>query len=213
MASSRAEVKSYRVFGIPGSLRRGSFNRSLLRSAEELAPANVVFDTFDGLGGIPPCSQDLEGGLTPAAVVDLRARIGRADAVLVATPEYNSSMPGVLKNMLDWASRPAGESVLAGKPAAVLGASPGRYGAVWAQADARKVLTAIGANVLDAEFPFPRVHEKFDERRNLVDEPVRDELRALVSSLLDLVAEPAPAELAESAAYSLECQQLAAQSG
>jgi chromate reductase, NAD(P)H dehydrogenase (quinone) len=212
MASARAEVESYRVFGIAGSLRRGSFNRSLLRSAEELAPANVVFDTFEGLGGIPPFSPDLEGGLTPAAVVDLRDRIVRADAVLVATPEYNSSMPGVLKNALDWASRPAGESVLAGKPAAVFGASPGRYGAVWAQADARKVLTAIGANVLDAEFPVARVQEKFDERRNLVDQPVRDELRALVSSLLDLVVEPAPAELAESAAYSLECQRLAAQS-
>ncbi len=193
------------VFGIAGSLRGRSFNRLLLRCAEALAPANVAFDIFDGLGEVPPFNQDAEGEVTPA-VVDLRDRISRADAVLVATPEYNSSLPGVLKNALDWASRPPGNSVLAEKPVAVIGASPGRFGAVRAQADARKVLTAIGANVLDAELPVARAHEKFDEGQNLVDDTVRRELQALLTSLLDLVVAPAPAELAESAAYSQECQ-------
>ena len=109
----------------------------------------LAIDHFlDGLGDLPHFSQELEGERTPASVEALRRRIAAADALLIATPEYNSAMPGVLKNGLDWASRPSGESVLAAKPAAVLGASPGRFGAVRAQADVRTVLTAIGAEVL-----------------------------------------------------------------
>ena len=138
-----------KVLAIPGSLRGDSFNARLLHRLVELAPPELVFiDHFlDGLGDLPHFSQELEGERTPASVEALRRRIAAADALLIATPEYNSAMPGVLKNGLDWASRPSGESVLAAKPAAVLGASPGRFGAVRAQADVRTVLTAIGAEV------------------------------------------------------------------
>ena len=201
------------VLGIAGSFRHGSLNRLLLRCAEALSPDGVVFDLYDGLEAVPHFSEDLEGDRTPASVRELRARIGRADAVLVATPEYNGSVPGVLKNGLDWASRPVGASVLADKPAAVVGASPGRFGAQRAQADVRKVLTAIGAGVLDQELPVARAHEVLDERAKVLDAEVERRLAALVASLVDVAVGPVPAELADSTAYSRECQQLTAARG
>jgi chromate reductase len=152
-----------RVLGISGSLRRDSYNSALLRAAAERLPGEVDFATFERLAEIPAYDGDLEeSGETPAAVGDLRAAMREADAVLIATPEYNSSIPGALKNALDWASRPAGESALMGTPAAVIGASTGMFGAVWAQAETRKVLGALGGRVLEREFPFARAQDAYE---------------------------------------------------
>jgi chromate reductase len=180
-----------RVLAIPGSLRRASHNRALLRAAAELAPAGVEIELYDGLAGVPPFNEDDEGPATPAAVLDLRARIGAADAILIATPEYNSSVPGVLKNALDWASRPYGVSALVGRPAAVMGASPSPFGATWAQAELRKVLAASGALVLDRELAIGRVGERFDAGGALVDEDARERLIEHLEALAAIVREPA----------------------
>jgi len=146
-----------RVLGISGSLRRDSHNTSLLRHAGELFEAEgAEFELYDVLKDIPPYDQDEhEAGERPA-VTHLKERIAAAHAVLFATPEYNHSIPGQLKNALDWASRPFPDSSLKGKPAAVVGASQGLFGALWAQADLRKVLTTIGAKVVDREPPSAR---------------------------------------------------------
>ena len=197
---------SFSIFGISGSFRGTSFNSMLMRRAVALAPEDIEFDLFADIGEIPHFSQDREGEMTPAVVDDFRARIEAADAILVATPEYNGSMPGVLKNALDWASRPAGESVLAGKPAAVLGASPGRFGASRAQADVRKVLTAIGAEVVDQELPIARVQEVFDEQGAVIDEGSELRIAAHVALLVEFAGGPTPDEPKELATYSLECQ-------
>ena len=152
-----------RVLGISGSLRRDSYNSALLRAAAERLPGGVEFVRFERLAEIPPYDGDVEENTeTPEAVVALRAAMREADAVLIATPEYNTSIPGVLKNALDWASRPAGESALMGTPAAVIGASIGMFGAVWSQAETRKVLGALGGRVLEREFPFPRVQDSYE---------------------------------------------------
>jgi len=199
--------ESFTILGIPGSLREGSFNRRLLRRAAAHAAQGVGFDVFEELGELPHYSQELEGDRAPEPVRDLRARIAGADALLVATPEYNGSMPGVLKNALDWASRPSGESVLAGKPAGVIGASPGRFGAQRAQADVRKVLNSIGAAVLDRELPVARAHEAFEESGGLSDPALERYLAAFVAALVEHAGVPLAAESAE-AAYSRECQRL-----
>jgi chromate reductase len=148
-----------RVLGISGSLRRDSLNGALLRAAAERLPAGAELVTFERLAEIPPFSEDAEAGPAPGAVRELREAIRGADAVLIATPEYNHSLPGQLKNALDWASRPAGQSALSGKPAAVVGASTGMFGAVWAQAELRKVLGAMGGRVVEAELPVGRAGE------------------------------------------------------
>ena len=142
-----------RVLGISGSLRDDSHNSALLRAAAERLPAGAELVPFERLGEIPPYDEDAEVASVPAVVRDLREAIRDADAVLIATPEYNHSIPGQLKNALDWASRPAGKSALNGKPAATIGASTGMFGAVWAQAELRKVLGAMGGRVLEAELP------------------------------------------------------------
>lgn len=142
-----------RVLGISGSLRSGSLNSALLRAAAERLPAGTELVEFERLGEIPPYDEDVELEATPAVVEELREAVRSADAVLIATPEYNHSIPGQLKNALDWVSRPAGKSALNGKPAAVIGASTGMFGAVWAQAELRKVLGAMGGRVIEAELP------------------------------------------------------------
>lgn len=142
-----------RVLGISGSLRRGSLNSALLRAAAERLPAGAELVEFEGLGEVPPYDEDVEMEATPVVVEELREAVRGADAVLIATPEYNRSIPGQLKNALDWVSRPAGKSALNGKPAAVIGASPGMFGAVWAQAELRKVLGAMGGRVVEDEMP------------------------------------------------------------
>lgn len=150
-----------RVLGITGSLRRDSYNHALLREAAERLPVGAELVEFEHLREIPPYDADLETDETPAAVAELRQAMREADAVIVVTPEYNHSIPGVLKNALDWASRPAGQSALNGKPAAVVGASTGMFGAVWAQAETRKVLGALGGRVVEAELPVARAADLY----------------------------------------------------
>ena len=150
-----------KVLGLSGSLRAGSHNSRLLRAAAELLPEGAELVEFDGLKAIPPFDEDDEAS-GHEAVDALRAAIVEADVVLLATPEYNHSIPGQLKNALDWISRPIAESPLRGKPAAVVGTSTGLFGAVWAQAEARKVLAALGADVLDRELPIGLADDAFD---------------------------------------------------
>jgi chromate reductase len=180
-----------RVLGISGSLRDDSYNTRLLRAAATELPPGSSFVLFEELAAVPPYSEDLDaGGVAPGAAA-LRAAIAQADAVLIATPEYNSSLPGQLKNALDWASRPLATSVLRAKPAAVVGASTGVFGAVWAQADARKVLAAMGARVLDHELPVGTAHEAFAPDGSLHDAGLRELLADVVTALVDAARERA----------------------
>jgi chromate reductase len=174
------------VLGISGSLRSGSYNTQLLRTAAELAPSGVHLELWEGLGEIPPYDADDDVEPAPAAVARMRATVARADAVLVATPEYNSSVPGQLKNALDWLSRPLQTNPLRNKPVAVVGSSTGMFGAVWAQAELRKVLAAIGARVVEAELPVGRAATVFAEGR-LVDGELRARLAEIVEQLADEV--------------------------
>ena len=133
-----------RVLAISGSLRDASHNTRLLRVAARLAPPSAEVELFNGLKDVPPYDEDDDVDPEPQPVARLRQAIAEADALLIATPEYNSSLPGQLKNALDWASRPFADNVLRNKPIAVIGASTGVFGAVWAQAEARKVLASTG---------------------------------------------------------------------
>jgi chromate reductase, NAD(P)H dehydrogenase (quinone) len=152
-----------RVLCISGSLRRWSYNRVLLRLAQEHAPDHVGIRIWNGLEQIPPFNEDLEqAGRIPAAVTEFRQSIRHADALLIATPEYNRSIPGQLKNALDWASRPLGLSELLGKPVAVTGASSSPFGAISAQAELRKVLSACGARTLDVSLAVGNAQERLD---------------------------------------------------
>ena len=141
-----------RILGLSGSLRRGSHNRRLLRAASALLPPGVELVEWDGIAGIPAFDEDLET-TPPEPVLEFFRAIEEADALLIATPEYNASLPGALKNALDWASRPFPNNVLRHKPAAVVGASTGLFGAVWAQAEVRKVLKASGAHPVESGPP------------------------------------------------------------
>jgi chromate reductase len=173
-----------RILGISGSLRRESHNRRLLLEAAELLPAGVEFELFDGLRELPPYDEDDDTEHAHDAVARLREAIADADAVLIATPEYNSSVPGVLKNAVDWASRPRGSASLAGKPVAVIGASTGSFGGVWAQADLRRILGTAGARVIENELAVPRAHERLEEHGRLVHDDHRDALAALIDAFL-----------------------------
>ncbi len=174
-----------RVLGISGSLRRDSHNTRLLRAAGELIrKQGAEFEVFDGLKAIPPYDEDDDVEDGPAAVARLRRAIAGADALLFATPEYNSSIPGVLKNAVDWASRPLVTNSLRNKPVAVIGASTGMFGAVWAQAELRKVLGAAGARVTDVELAVGHAHEHLDADGRLADAVQEEALRDSVSVLL-----------------------------
>jgi chromate reductase len=188
-----------RVLGISGSLRRDSYNSGLLRAAADLLPSGAELEVFDGLKAIPPYDADDDVHPAPRAVAALREAIADADAVLVATPEYNASIPGVLKNALDWASRPHATNPLRGKPAAVVGASTGMFGAVWAQAETRKILSTIGARVLDHELPVPESDERFDAAGELRDAEVQEQLAEILGALVE-AAEIRAAGLAARAA-------------
>src|SRR3954447_154561 len=172
-----------KVLAISGSLRHGSYNTMVLRAAQELFPNDVEFELYDGLKEIPAYDEDDDGPDAPVAAERFRSALAGADAVLFATPEYNSSVPGQLKNALDWASRPIATNVLRNKPVAVVGASSGAFGAVWAQAELRKVLAAIGARVVDGEVPFRHAHQRFDSEGNLLDDQLREQLGEVVESL------------------------------
>jgi chromate reductase len=173
-----------RVLAISGSLRRGSLNTALLRTAAERLPARAELVPFERLGEVPPFSEDAELGPAPDAVQALREAIRAADAVLIATPEYNHSLPGQLKNALDWASRPAGRSALNGKPAAAIGASKSMFGGVWAQAELRKVLAAMGGRVIEAELPVSRAHEMLVGDRLELEPPQAEQLEEILAELV-----------------------------
>jgi chromate reductase len=155
----------------------------LLRAAAEAAGPDVEFELYDGLKQIPPYDEDDDVHPRPASVARLNDAIAKADAVLFSTPEYNSSIPGQLKNAIDWVSRPVATNALRNKPVAVVGASTGGFGAVWAQAELRKVLSALGARVLDVELPVPHAHTRFEEG-GLTD----DEIRAALEDVLEALA-------------------------
>jgi len=165
-----------RILAISGSLRRGSHNTLLLRAAEEVLSPGDELVLWDGLRELPPYDEDDDVDPAPVAVTSLRAAVAEADAVLISTPEYNSSLPGALKNALDWASRPFATNVFRNKPVAVIGASVGMFGAVWAQAELRKVLGTMGARVAEVEVAVGRAGEKFDADGRLVDDEVREQL-------------------------------------
>ena len=176
-----------RVLGICGSLRNGSYNRLLLRAAARELPQCIEFALHDGLGEIPPYNEDAEEP-APLGVRLLREAIADADALLIATPEYNASIPGVLKNALDWASRPFPDNCLRGKPVAVIGASTSVFGAIWAQAELRKVLRTIGARALEAELPVAAAHDAFDDHGRLRQPALA---AALAATVCDLLEQPA----------------------
>lgn len=200
-----------RIVGLAGSLRTGSFNRQLLTAVASELTTYVTLEVWDGLEGVPPFNEDLEGGPTPVAVAELRGVIKDADGVLISTPEYNGSIPGQLKNALDWASRPRGAAVLEGKPVATLSASPSRRGGVGAQEDLRKVLGVIGAEIRGEEIVVPHIHEQFDERGGLVDHELRSRLNSTMGALTGLaVAANAPEELPMAASQPQALQALAA---
>jgi chromate reductase, NAD(P)H dehydrogenase (quinone) len=179
-----------KVLGISGSLRHDSHNSALLRAAAERLPAGAELIPFERLAEIPPYDEDVEMAGVPAVVEELREAIRDADAVLIATPEYNHSIPGQLKNALDWASRPAGKSALNGKPAATIGASTGMFGAVWAQAELRKVLGAMGGRVLEAELPVAHAADLRDGPHLKLEPNQSEQLREILSELI-AAAEPA----------------------
>ncbi len=173
-----------KVLAISGSLRPQSYNTKLLRAAEELLPSVAEFELWDGVKSVPPYDEVDDVQPAPPAVASLRDAIAGADAVLFATPEYNASVPGQLKNALDWASRPLATNSLRNKPVAVVGASTGAFGAVWAQAELRKVLATIGARVVEGDVAVGHAPTRFDEHGALVDEDLREQLFEVVEALL-----------------------------
>ena len=185
-----------RILAVSGSLRADSHNTSLLRAAAEAAPEGVEVELWSGIGDLPSYDQDLEGTDLPDAVHRLREDWAAADAILFATPEYNGSVPGGLKNAIDWASRPVRQSALTNKNVAVIGASTGQFGAMWAQADLRKILGVTGARVVGDELPVTRAHEKIDAEGRLLDGELFERLRLLLETLAH---EAAPAAAAAAA--------------
>jgi chromate reductase, NAD(P)H dehydrogenase (quinone) len=179
------------LLGVPGSLRRGSHNRMLLAAAAAQLPASVTLRVYDELADVPPYSEDAP---TPEAVRRLRAAISDAGGLLFATPEYNGSIPGQLKNALDWASRPFPDNALRGRPAAVIGASTGLFGAVWAQAELRKVLRTAGADVLDDELPVGLADTAFAADGTLADPALDAALGGVLDRLLQRARVPADAQ-------------------
>lgn len=180
-----------RILGISGSLRRGSHNTSLLRAAAQLLPPGVELEIYDRLGDLPHYNEDLDLDPAPEPVADLRAEIASADGLLIATPEYNGSVPGALKNAIDWASRPFPDNALARKPVAVIGASTGIFGAVWAQAEIRKALKTAGAQVLEHEVPVGQAQSAFTEQGQLSDPEIHSALQEALDALTSSAAAPA----------------------
>jgi chromate reductase len=179
-----------RILAVSGSLRESSFNTSLLRAALEAAPDGVELELWDGIGELPLYDEDLEDD-APVSVQRLRDAWAAADAILFATPEYNGSVPGGLKNAIDWASRPKLEGVLRNKTVAVVGASTGQFGALWAQQDLKRILGITGARVVGTEIPVGRAHERFDSEGRLLDGEVFEQLRLHLTTLAsEAVAAP-----------------------
>jgi chromate reductase len=166
------------ILGISGSLRHDSYNTMLLRNVP------LELELWDGLKEIPPYDEDDDIDPAPPAVAQMRAAVAGADAIVFATPEYNASVPGQLKNAVDWLSRPRGEAALANKPVAVIGASTGAFGAVWAQSELRKVLATAGARVVDAEVAVGHAPQRFAGDGELLDENLKEQLQEAADTLL-----------------------------
>jgi len=170
------------ILGFAGSLRKGSFNRMLLRAAGELVPEQLQLDTFD-LEGIPPFNQDFENDPHPT-VKAFKEKVKAADGLLIVTPEYNYSVPGVLKNAIDAASRPYGTSPFEGKPVAIMGASIGMLGTARAQYHLRQTMVFLNAFPLNRpEIMVPFAEKKFDEKGRLADEATREKIKELLAAL------------------------------
>jgi chromate reductase len=175
--------KPLNILGIAGSLRRDSYNRAALRGARELVPDGAKLDIFE-LNGIPCFNQDDELQ-PPAKIIELKTQVRAADAILFVTPEYNYSIPGVLKNAIDWASRPYGDSAWTGKPVAVMGASIGMFGTARAQYHLRQVFVFLNMHPLNQpEVMIAKAAERFDADGNLTDEKTRDLIRRLLQDLV-----------------------------
>ena len=172
-----------RILGICGSLRRDSWNRRTLEAARRLVPPGVALRLYEDVASLPPYDQDEDRRPAPAAVQLLRDAIAAADAVLVVTPEYNGSVPGALKNALDWASRPFPDNCLRDKPVAVVAGSPSRFGGVWAQGDLRRILGICGARVVDREVALAHLPERFADDGALEPEAA-DSVRELLAELV-----------------------------
>ena len=181
-----------RILAISGSLRDGSHNTALLRALREEAPEGVDVEVWQGLKVIPPYDQDDDIVPGPEAVEAFRELVRESDGVFFATPEYNASVPGALKNALDWASRPVATNAFRNKPVAVISSSAGAFGGVWAAAELRKVLGTMGARVTEAELSVAHAHEKVSDAGDISDDDVREGLRAaldmLVTSMLERAA-------------------------
>ena len=181
-------ARVFNVVGFAGSLRRGSYNRALLRAATELAPP-ILHIVIHELDGIPLYNGDIEAAGAPPSVVQLRDTVRQADGLLIATPEYNHGVPGVLKNTIDWLSRPPRKSALNGKVAAVMGATPGTLGTARAQSQLRQAFVFTNTYaLLQPEVLVSRAHERFDADGRLVDQTTRETLAALVHGFTDLIA-------------------------
>jgi len=177
--------KRITILGFTGSLRKDSFNRALLKTASELLPDEARLELFD-LTGIPLFNQDLEAEM-PSIVLDFKSRIKTSDAVLIATPEYNHSIPGVLKNAIDWASRPYGDNSFEGKPVAVMSASPGMLGGVRAQIHLKQILQALDMHIVNKpEVILAFASRKIDGEGRLVDEAARKLMGELLKNLIAL---------------------------
>jgi len=175
--------KPIKILGIAGSLRKGSYNRAALRIAQKLVPDNTVLEIFE-LDKIPPFSEDLEKQM-PESVANLKAKIRSADAVLFVTPEYNYSIPGVLKNAIDWASRPYGDNSWDSKPVALMGASVGMLGTARAQYHLRQVFVFLNVYPLNRpEVMMANAAEKFDKDGNLTDQKTREKIKELLDALV-----------------------------
>ena len=171
------------ILGFAGSLRKGSYNKSLLKVAMEMVPADAELETFD-LEGIPPFNQDLENQ-PPEKVTEFKAKIRAADAILIATPEYNYSIPGVLKNAIDNASRPYGDNAFDGKPAAIMGASIGMLGTARAQYHLRQSLVFLNMYPLNQpEVMVPFAQEKIDQNGGVTDPKTREKIKELLEALV-----------------------------
>jgi len=171
------------VLGFAGSLRKGSYNKALLQAALELIPKDVNLEIFD-LEGIPPYNQDREFQI-PGKVKEFKAKIEKVDAILIATPEYNFSVPGVLKNAIDWASRPFGDNSFEDKPVAIMGASPGRIGTARAQYHLRQICVSLNMHPINRpEVLVTFADEKIDDNGRLEDEETREMIKELLENLV-----------------------------
>jgi len=200
---SGANHKSTRIVAVAGSLRAGSLNRRLITAAHRLAPPELALTVFDDLAGVPLFNEDLEASWPdgPGAVRELRAQAIAADGVLIATPEYNQSIPGVMKNVVDWLSRPDDAAVLDGKPVAIMGATTGPWGTRYAQKELRHALTAAGALVMPQPMLFlPQAEGAFDDAGRLTDPAVARRLGQLLEAFQEWIGTVTPMRSAVAAA-------------